>query len=182
MSASVSLPRPQRGFSLVEILLVLAIIALLSIAAFIIFRQVREASDADTETRALTTIIASVRNLYARTANYDGLTTAMLNRAHIFPRSMNEGIYTPVQPIHHIGGGLMEVVPWDADNRRFAVIYHDMPTSLCVKMAQNYGQNVDDVLVGGVYVKSLGDVQSNPGLVMAECNRSSLVDVTFIQK
>lgn len=172
----------QEGFSLIEILLVLAIIALLSIAAFVIFVQVREANDANTETQNITTIIVGVRNLFGGRADYVGLTTDLANQAYIFPKSMNQNVHAPGQPIVHLGNGLVDVEPAGLDSRSFAVIYRDTPKWLCIKIAQNYGKNVDQVQVDGVVVKSFGDIGSNPGLTIAECNRDDLSDVSFIQR
>lgn len=172
----------QEGFSLIEILLVLAIIALLSIAAFVIFVQVREANDANTETQNITTIIVGVRNLFGARADYAGLTTDLANQAFVFPKSMNNNVHTPGQPIVHLGRGLVDVEPAGVNNRSFAVIYRDTPVWLCIKIAQNYGKNVDEVHVDGVVVKAFGDIGSNPGLTIAECNRDELSDVSFIQR
>lgn len=172
----------QSGFSLVEILLVLAIIAVLGIAAFIIFSQVRDANRAHTESQNLTTIIVGVRNLYANRADYNGLTTGIANQAHIFPSSMNDKQYGATDPVSHLGNGLVDVEPWGANEKRFAVIYRDVPIEICIKIAQNYGKNVDEVQVNGVTVKAFGELGSDPGETLLECNRNELSEITFIQK
>lgn len=172
----------SRGFSLVEILLVLGIIAILSIGAFIIFAQVKDSSDANTESQNLTTIIAGVRNLYGIRADYTGITTDIVNAASIFPPNMNGGVRTAGHLILHAGGGEVEVIPWGADSKMFAVVYNNVSKRLCIKIAQNYGRNVEIVMVGSVEVKSLGSIGSDPALSTVECNRSESSMVVFIQK
>jgi prepilin-type N-terminal cleavage/methylation domain-containing protein len=172
----------QAGFSLVEILLVLGIIALLAISAFVIYPQVRDASNANREAQNLTTIISGIRNLFGNTSTYQGLTTSLVNQAGIFPKTMNSGILTTTQPIEHTGRGLVEISSWDADMRRFSIMYRDVPSQLCVKLAQNYGKDVDEVIVDGVTVKMAGSLGSNPVLTMTQCNSLDKVDINFIQK
>ena len=172
----------QRGFSLVEILLVLGLIALLAIAAFVIYPQVKDASNANREAQNLTTIISGIRNLYGNTSTYTGLTTGLVNQAGIFPKTMNSGVLAVTQPIEHTGRGLVEVSAWDVDQRRFSIVYRDVPSQLCVKLAQNYGKDVDEVLVANEVVKSAGSLGSNPVLTMEQCNSSDRVDINFIQK
>lgn len=174
----------SKGFSLVEILLVIGLIAFLSVAAFIIFAQVRDSNNANTETQNVTAIIAGVRNLYGIRADYVGLTTEIVNGARIFPRSMYAGAEpgVPGQTVSHVENGLVEVEPWGPDSRMFAIIYRDVPSSLCVKIAQNYGKNVEIVMVDEVEVKMQGDIGSDPAITASECSAEDESDVYFIQK
>ena len=86
-----SIQRNQGGFSLVEILLVLGIIAILAIAAFIIFPQVQASNRANTEQTNITTLAAGIKNLYGATRNYTGISATVVNQARIAPASMNGG-------------------------------------------------------------------------------------------
>lgn len=172
----------QQGFSLIEILLVIGLISLLAVGVFIIFSQVKDASDSNTESQNLTTIIAGVRNLYGGRADYTGINTNIVNGANIFPRPMNGGDYAPGTLIQHVAGGAVDVEPWGPGNERFAVIYRSLPTRICVKIAQNYGKNVERVMVNGVVVKDFGDIGTDPSRSMAACSEEALVSVSFIQK
>lgn len=172
--------RRNAGFSLVEILLVLGVIAILAVAAFIIFPQVQASSRANQEAQNIKTIIAGVRNLYAIRTDYVGLETPVVNAAHIFPRSMNGGDFSSSATIRHLAGGDVKVEPRDADSRRFAVIYHDVPTEICVRLAQNFSREVDFILVEDLVIKGFGDSVAKPEVFVPACHAEELVDMTFI--
>ena len=82
----------QKGFSLIELLLVLGVIALLLVAAFVVYPKVRLANQANTEVKNLTTVQAGLKALYAsKNNNFSGLTLDLARDAKIFPSTMVVG-------------------------------------------------------------------------------------------
>lgn len=64
-SVLVNYRKSQKGFSLLELLLVLGIVAALIVASFIGYPKVRDARYVDVEAKHIGQIYASVRNVYA---------------------------------------------------------------------------------------------------------------------
>ncbi len=88
-SVLVKYRKSQKGFSLLELLLVLGIVAALIIASFIGYPKVRGARYVDIEAKHIGQIYASVRNVYAGQPDYSGLaTTAVAIPAQFFPDDM----------------------------------------------------------------------------------------------
>lgn len=99
----------RRAFSLVELLLVLGILAVLLVAAFVVYPKVRDTSLAKTEAANILNIRASVHSLYAsKNYNYTGLNTLVANQAKMFPSSMNLGNYA-TDAITSSWGGVVKV-------------------------------------------------------------------------
>ena len=67
--------KKKNGFSLIELLLVLGIIAALAITAFMIYPKVSASNNAQTEATNINTIKASVTSLYSSSPDYTGLDT-----------------------------------------------------------------------------------------------------------
>ena len=164
----------QRGFSLVEILLVLGIIALLAIAAFIIFPQVQAANRANTEQANITTMAAGIKNLYGATRNYGGTTPispTILIQAKIAPSSMY-GNATGATALTSSWSQPVLVAP--VGTTQFSITYNAVPTEVCTRLVPGLLANFQTVTVGGATVTA-----NNPGGVVQECARSAAPNVIF---
>lgn len=145
--------RNQGGFSLVELLLVLAIIAALAVAAFIVYPRVQAGRNATFESQLLSSAQAGVKALFT-TNNYDKLTLAAAYNAEIFPANMN----ISATSIQNQWEGAVTVAPSAADgsagtalntaDRYFKFGYTNVPTDVCIRLAGAAVQNFGTVLVG----------------------------------
>lgn len=167
----------QSGFSLVEILLVLGIIAILAIAAFIIFPQVQDSNRANTAQSNLISMSAGIKNLYGATRNYATLTTEVANQAGIVPASMNGGDKTATAitsswsaPVA-IGPGT--VVAGVAQT--FTITFQAMPGTICAKLVPGMLQNFKAIYVPASATTPL---TGDPATAVAACG-TILVDVKF---
>lgn len=144
----------KKGFSLIEMLLVLGVLAVLLVAAFVVYPRVRDASRANNEVANLTAIKASINNLYAtKGGNYTGLNTGVANQARAFPASMNSGTYTAGQAITSSWGGDVTIVEVAATNARsFGLSYAGVPEGVCLGLVSGAAGNFSDVKVGGTSV------------------------------
>ncbi len=92
--------KSKKGFSLLELLLVLGIVAALIVASFIVYPKVRDARYVDIEAKHIGQIYASVRNVYVGKPDYSGLaTTAVAIPVQFFPDDMLKKILHGVY--HH---------------------------------------------------------------------------------
>lgn len=165
-----SIQRNQSGFSLVEILLVLGIIAILAIAAFIIFPQVQASNRANAEQSNIQTVTAGIKSLYGATRNYDGITEGVVNQARIFPASMNGGNFGLTSPITSSWSAPVTVTPvGTAPARQFAITYDAVPSEVCTRLVPGLAQNFEIVTVGTATVKAAGSTAVDPGAVVTAC-------------
>lgn len=170
----------QAGFSLVEILLVLGIIAILAIAAFIIFPQVQTSNRANAEQSNLITIAAGVKNLYGATRNYESLTTAVANKARIVPASMNGGDFDATT-ISSSWSQAVAIAPASASGASpmFAITYTAMPAEVCAKLVPGMIQNFKEIYVPASATEPL---TNDPSAVITACDSGTAdtVDVKFV--
>ena len=172
-----------KGFSLIELLLVLGVLAILLVAAFVVYPQVRDRNQANAEVSNLTAIKANITNLYAsRGGNYDGLTTGIANQARAFPASMNGGTYTSAATITAAWGGTVTVVENATNQRLFDIAYTAVPDGVCLGLVSGAASNFQDVRVGATAAAATSvftNGQFDPGAAAAACAATGNKDVLF---
>lgn len=81
----------NKGFSLIEILLVIGFIAVAIAAVFVVYPKVKASSNASTEITNIATITSGLQGTFASSNNYNGLTTATAIQSQVVPSSMIQG-------------------------------------------------------------------------------------------
>lgn len=178
----------QSGFSLIELLLVLAIVAALAVAAFIIYPRVQAGRQATFETQVLSSAQAGVKALYT-SGNFFTVSNTVATQATFFPSSM----LTVPSTITNQFGGAVTVGPSlntglaDAANpaQFFSITYNSVPTEVCIKLAASAVENFGAVFVGAPGVPTtvkneFTGVASNPGGIPALCGAATTVNITFV--
>lgn len=167
MNISHTLTLSKKGFSLIEMLLVLGVLAVLLIAAFVIYPKVRDQSQARNEATNILAIQTNVRNLYAnKGGNYTGLgdglgasDNGISNQARVFPPTMNGGDYSKEAKITSSWGA--NVVVWKRPqvttplgtipaNRSFGILYANIPPGVCVNLLPALSGSFHSVTVGNL--------------------------------
>ena len=183
----------KKGFTLVEILLVVGFIALAGIGIYTVYTKVQNSNAALTEGKNLDTLRAGVKNLYGGTQNYTGLTNAVVNDARATPDSMRK-----VNPysagddsINNSFGGTVTIKPKKlgsgATDNGFYVSYANVPGSVCAKLVTGAGTGWDQVNVGssefisatGGNVKDFGKGTINVVSLTGACAADSGTGVTI---
>jgi len=174
--------RSQGGFSLIELLLVLAIIAALAVAAFIVYPRVQAGRNATYESQVLSSAQAGVKALFT-TNNYANVSKAAAYNAEIFPANMN----ISATDIQNQWAGAVNVEPSDAAGatvstpiaRYFKITYPNVPADVCIRLAGAAVQNFGTVLVGGATPVKVQDLYSsgadalplNESLIATNCKQ-----------
>lgn len=138
-----------RGFTLVEILLVVGFIALASIGIYTIYTKVTVTNQANTEGRNLDTIRAGVKNLFGGQSTYTGLTASVAVQARVVPDSMTTSGATTIT---NSFGGTVTIAPANlgaGTNNGFTITYPAVPGAVCSKLATTGGAGFDAVSIGG---------------------------------
>ena len=187
-------PLPSTGFSLIELLLVLGVIAILLVSAFVIYPQVSHANKVKTETANLAAIQASMRSLFASSgSNYALLppevSTATLNNARVFPASMNGGDYT-TGAIRHSWDGLVSLHATNFSHagipvgRGFSINYMDMPSQACVDMVSRSFKTFKIIMVYANGSSNSADMfypeATDLSTLTQACNQSNAVRIQFL--
>lgn len=185
-----------KGFSLIELLLVLGVLAILLVAAFVVYPQVRDRNQANAEVSNLTAIKANITNLYAsRGGNYAGLTTGIANQARAFPSSMNGGVYGASASINAAWGGAVQIgdaatpgTAVAAGGRQFGISYAGVPNGVCLGLVSGAASNFQQINVGSTGVFTNGTTatpasaggQFDPAAAAAACAAANNQTITFI--
>lgn len=175
-----SIQRNQGGFSLVEILLVLGIIAILAIAAFIIFPQVQASNRANTELSNITTLQAGIKNLYGATRDYASVTPTVVNQARIAPPTMNGGNFDATTLSSSWSQNVNVAPGAGTPARTFLITYTAVPSEVCTKLVPGLINNFDIISVNGAVVKdatAATPVAATPAAIVTNCSAADNVDV-----
>ncbi|HOV56411.1 MAG TPA: type 4 pilus major pilin [Rhodanobacteraceae bacterium] len=172
----------QRGFSLLELLISIAVAAVIIGIALVYFEQVRAAQRDRDAVSGLHSLVAVIHQVY-RTPNYGTLSGPVLAKASSFARSLADSSGnlmapwgTPIQVGPAIYAGIAGAT--------FQMLYTRVPTEHCTTLLKDsYGAFLK-VQVGGVVLK---DMSSTPVVettdlnsILAACSSAPDPDVTLI--
>lgn len=170
-----------KGFSLLELLLVLGIIAALVVAAFIVYPKVQASQRAQAESNNIATIQAGVKALYTSASSFTGLTNSVAVQAKIFPDNMLSGSGNAATPINAFKGNVTLAAaatgPSSVAGSSFTITYANVPAAECTKIMTATAGNFYMAAVGGKTVKPAGgtvDVAATAG-ACSDANSNTLV-------
>lgn len=165
--------KQKRGFTLIEILLVVGFIAIAGIGIYTIYSKVTLNNAANTESRNIDTIRAGVKNLFAGAPTTAGLTNTVVNNASITPNNM----ITAGDPtvITNSFGGAVTVAPatLTVANDGFRITFPAVPGAVCTKLVTGTGSQFERVTVGATVVKALG---TNTSIDIAQTTTACAAD------
>ncbi|HGY8314653.1 TPA: type 4 pilus major pilin, partial [Escherichia coli] len=155
--------KSKKGFSLLELLLVLGIIAALVVAAFIVYPKVQASQRAQAESNNIATIQAGVKALYTSASSFTGLTNSVAVQAKIFPDNMLSGSGSSATPINAFKGNVVvasaDTGPSEATGSSFTITYSNVPAAECTKIITAAAGNFYTAGVGTAgNVKAAGEV------------------------
>lgn len=134
--------RHYHGFSLLEILLVLAVAAALVIGAFVIYPKISASQRANTESNNITTIANGIRSLYSGSANVGSLNNTVVINANIAPDTMIQNIDSTNKKI--INGFKGEVLIYgDSSSHAMQIRYPSVPNLECSKIMTQLARQFD---------------------------------------
>lgn len=132
--------KKQAGFSLLELLLVVAVGAVLILAGLGAYKLVSEGNAATQGIRQLQTLKQQVQQAFQGESNYGaagGDMTAVLQSLRMLPPDM------PLNGanLRNSFGGNTTVVTGAAPGDTFIITFNNVSTNACTKMAQTYSYN-----------------------------------------
>ena len=181
--------KQSKGFTLVEILLVVGFIALAGVGIYATYNKVQVSNQANVESRNIDTLRAGIKGLYGSKSVYTGLTNLVVNQAKISPETMRDpttiGGAANATITHQFGGnvtiGPTPIVTPGKPDGGFEIVYVAVPSDICVKLGSSAAVQFDRVLVGTTVIKALGG-ELDPATIASSCNASTTPDMTFQSK
>jgi len=173
----------KKGFSLLELLLVLGVIAALIVAAFIVYPKVQASQRAEAESNNIATIQAGVKALYASTSSYTGLTNKVAVQAKIFPDNMLAGTGSTANPVNVFKGNVVlsasSYGPSGVVGSAFSIGYTHVPAAECVKIATAVAGNFYMTQINSKVVKPAGGIL-DVAAAAAACSSNNTLSFTSI--
>lgn len=164
--------RQQRGYSLVELSIVVAIIALLIYGVVKLVNGVIADHKANAELSEMPTIITKIQKIYANRPNFSGATQAILVNNNAFPADwvvagstnlVNRWSGTVTLAVATIGA---------IANNAITLTTAGVPDSECKSIVPGMDDSVRTTTVNGTVVKQ-DKQQSDPALTGTSCNTGS---------
>lgn len=177
--------KKNHGFSLIELMLVLAVIAGLATGVFIIFPKIQTARAAIYEAQIAQSARANIKVMFGA-RNYRGLTTSLAAEAKFFPEEM-----VGAGAITHRFGGAVTVGASNSNgddltgnaSPLFRIVYQGMPTDGCIKMTAVAETNFDIIIVEGLILKNgFTAMDFAPDLAALACSQNDTVDIILISR
>ncbi|ECT9551546.1 prepilin-type N-terminal cleavage/methylation domain-containing protein [Salmonella enterica] len=169
--------KSRRGFSLLELLLVLGVIAVLVVAAFIVYPKVQVSQRIQTEIRNILTIQNGIRELYISQANSSDnmVRTEAVIAAKIFPEDMlNNHFKFPT----NLFGGRVSVGKSFAF---FEIQYEQVPEHDCVKIITGIYNNFERIDINNTTVKyPTNDRVLDVETITKECDSGKRNKINFM--
>ena len=162
------------GYSLIELLLVIAFIAGALVLAFVTYPKVQATNRANVESQHLSVISTGVKNLYATAKSFTGLTNQVLLNAKLIPDDMR----VAGAVISNVWEGTVTVAPATPVSK-YTITYTTVPPAECAKLATGVAVNFMKLDIGGTNIfdrtagangAAGGSVDINPAIVTATCN------------
>lgn len=171
-----NLLKKKKGFSLLELMLVLGIIAALIVSAFLIYPKAQSAQRATAEAKNIATIQAGVKTLYAGLASYTGLNNTAALGAKVFPDIMISGTGTSATVLNSFKGSVTlapaATGPSGVAGSSFTITYTGVPNNECTKIIATTAESFYMASVGSTTVKDSGG-QLNIENASTACNATN---------
>ena len=167
-----NMKKRQRGFSLIELIVVVAIVGLVAAAVISRSASTQQSTQIQTESQNLQSIVGKAKSVFAGRPNFNGATTAFMLANGAFPTSMvNNNVVT------HSWNGAVTVAP-GANPTTLDITYAAVPTAACIEFVSSQSRPYVEVTVAGTAVKN-GAAVADTGATQAACESAATVPVIF---
>ncbi len=135
----------KKGFTLVEILLVVGFIALASIGIYAVYNKINISHKAVRAFQQVNLLHRGISQLYGNSHSYGSLSTSVVMNGQLAPTDMiNTDTNTLVNPF----GGAVRTTVLNA-GESYAIILQAVPADACVKIGAAAAGSIFDFRVGG---------------------------------
>jgi major pillin subunit len=161
--------KQQRGLTLLETMLTLAIIAIVASGILIQYRSVKSDQEVAFETDTLARIVAKMTSTYTQTTTLGSATedtlTDYISRSKGFESNSNGG------KLENIWGGDIKISPISPNKKAYSIIYKDVPEAECSSFVLDSANYVKELKVNGVLLKT-GSSSVSVSDLLDNCTKS----------
>lgn len=154
--------KKSKGFSLLEIILVLAVAAGFIIGVFSLLSKSQMSAKANQEARNILALQSEIQRMYQGQPNYNGLTTTLLVQGKLVPESM---LATPGSAnsdiLNSFGGKVLTGIVTTG----FTLSYYAIPAEACAKIIPAVSSSFNSIVINNATVKN-----TNGGIPMDFAN------------
>lgn len=157
--------KKQNGFSLIELMLVLVVIALLVFGAYVLFGTTQEGARSDQAQKDLLGLTAGAKRVCNRPGQCTTLTEANLITAGQAPKDMVNGT-----ALQSPWGGAVTLVVGDlgtGTNNAFVTTFNGVPRAECNTFVSAVQNNFGKIVIGGTSVKDVGTAYDSAAAITA---------------
>ena len=159
----------QRGLTLIETMLTIAIIALIASGILVQYRSVKSDREVAFETDTLARIVAKMASTYTQTTTLGAATedtlTNYISRSKGFEGNSNGG------KLENIWGGDIKIAPIGPHKKAYTIIYKDVPETECSSFVLDSANYVKELKVNDVLLKT-GSTSVSVSDLLDNCTQS----------
>lgn len=152
--------RTSRGFGLLEVILVFAIVIGAAAVTFSVYQSAKPTADIANAVAKMTTITGNLKSTFGVNHSYRGISTQLAIQAQAIPADM----VTDATHAHSQWGSLNVYM---TSNTQFALVYANVPSDACTKLVMAIQNLYRDVTVKGTPVIANGVVDTNA--IVTQC-------------
>ena len=168
----------KKGFALTEVLLAIAVIVIIGIAAYPLYKNARTSSEVEVTANDLAILDTNLHVLYAG-HNYDTVTNKLIEDSGMAPEDLKTGISGTWV---NAWGGVVQVQPQTyglGNNYMYTVVLTQVPPDACQKLVTRVAPNFTLIGATAIYsIKRPPDAAVNVAKVVSDCNAGH-GDITF---
>lgn len=161
--------KQQRGLTLLETMLTIAIIAIVASGILIQYRSVKSDQEVAFETDTLARIVAKMTSTYTQTTTLGSATedtlTDYISRSKGFESNSNGG------KLENIWGGDIKISPISPNKKAYSIIYKNVPEAECSSFVLDSANYVKELKVNGVLLKT-GSSSVSVSDLLDNCTKS----------
>ncbi|MDT8925001.1 type 4 pilus major pilin [Pseudomonas taiwanensis] len=165
--------RRQAGATLIETMMVVALMAVITIGALVYFNSANESSKVQEATASLTALTSVIRNQFATQGDYTGLTADVAMRFGNVPENMlvrsgtggASGTASRFRHPWNQNTGAVTIAPdtTNVANDSFTVTFTKVPAATCVDLMTRTFRHFDKAVAGTTTVTTVAQATSGCG-------------------
>ncbi len=168
-----------KGFSLIEILVVVGFIAFASVGTYQLINKISLTNKATENNRIVSMIMSASKSLYATKATTSGVSNSILTNAQAVPVGYID--VTDPNIIKDAFGSPMVITSANigaGSNNGFSINIQNVPKQICIELLSKGHSNYDTINVNGVFVKPIGFTIDLTALTV-QCHQLEFNDIVI---
>lgn len=167
----------QKGFTLVELMMVIAVIGVIGLGAVIVFGKAMSKQRVNAEIQTLSEVTSAIQKYYFSKANFGGLSNTIAVSYKLVPDDM---IVSAPATIGNRWAGSVTIAPATVSgaNDSFSYTTTLVPSKECLDVVQALAPQYTATSVGGTVVKAAGGTLNETTLA-TQCNSAAAVTIVY---